>query len=248
MSEQMLKIEDIHATVAGREILKGINLDLKPGEIKAIMGPNGSGKSTLSHVIMGRRNYQVTSGKIYLGSEDITRMPTFERARRGIQLISQYPTEVPGVTIKDVIEEASLAMGRDESEEALTRRIESEADLLGFPRVLLDRWVNTDLSGGEKKRSETLQLGLLPTKVAVLDEIDSGLDIDALRAVARRIRDISLERGIAVLAITHYARLLKELQPSQIMVLAHGQIVAEGGMELAAELEASGYIGYGENP
>ena len=237
-----LRIEGLVARVGDREILHGIDLVVPAGEVHAVMGPNGSGKSTLSHVLAGRPGYTVTSGRVLLGDVDLLPLEPWQRAQAGLFLALQYPVEVPGVSLGDMLGAAFDAGGRDRSE--LASRIAGEAERIGLATALLDRPVNVDLSGGEKKRNETLQLGVLAPRFAVLDELDSGLDVDALRACARRVEAATTEDGLGVLAITHYRRLLTELKPDVVHVLARGRIVASGGPELADELEATGYASY----
>ena len=241
----VLEIRGLRAGVAGKEILKGIDLTVRSGEVHAIMGPNGSGKSTLSHVIMGRPGYEVLGGSVTLDGVDVLAMTAPERAQAGLYLAMQYPTEVPGVPVLDVLAAAFAASGRDPSEVAglITR----EAERIGFDDRFLLRAMNVDLSGGEKKRNETLQLGVLRPAIAILDELDSGLDVDALRACSRRIEEATNETGLGVLAITHYSRLLHELRPDHVHVLARGVIQRSGGPELAAELESTGYAAFGED-
>ena len=240
MSE--LVVAGLHAHVDGKEILRGVGLTVRSGEVHAVMGPNGSGKSTLSHVLMGKPGYTVTSGTVTLDGVDLLALPTWQRAQAGLFLAMQYPIEVPGVHLREVLEEAFVAAGR--STDDLEASVQREAVRIGFDARFLDRPMNVDLSGGEKKRNETLQLGVLGPKIAVLDEIDSGLDVDALRAVSRRIEAATNESGLGVLAITHYSRLLHELRPDQVHVLSRGRIAATGGPELAVELEGTGYAGY----
>jgi Fe-S cluster assembly ATP-binding protein len=242
MSE--LRIEGLRVRVAGREILQGIDLVVRSGEVHAVMGPNGSGKSTLSHVLMGKPGYEVVAGSVSLDGTDLLALPAWRRAQAGLFLAQQYPTEVPGVGLVDLLEEAFRARGRDPSE--VPALVRAEAARIGFGEQLLERAVNVDLSGGEKKRNETLQLGVLRPRFAILDELDSGLDVDALRACARRIEAATTEFDLGVLAITHYSRLLNELRPDVVHVLARGRIQATGGPELAAELERTGYAAYGE--
>ena len=231
-----LEIRDLRANVGDREILRGIDLTVPGGEVHVVMGPNGSGKSTLSHVLMGKHGYTVTGGTVTLDGEDLLAMPTWQRAKAGLFLAMQYPTEVPGVAVEDMLTAALGSASRE--------RMCEEAEKIGFDERFLSRPLNVDLSGGEKKRNETMQLGVLAPKIAVLDEIDSGLDIDALRAVSRRVEALTTEIGLGVLAITHYRRLLTELSPDRIHVLVKGQIVDSGGPELADELERSGYAEY----
>ncbi|MGZ4675677.1 MAG: Fe-S cluster assembly ATPase SufC [Acidimicrobiia bacterium] len=237
----ILKITDLHASVAGVEILKGVDLEVRSGEVHALMGPNGSGKSTLSHVLMGREDYTVTSGSVTIDDEELLGLPTWERSRRGLFLTHQYPVEVAGVRVVDLVGAAT-----DGDTDAVDR-VESEAARLDVRDEFLTRGVNVEFSGGEQKRTETLQLAVLQPKFAVLDEIDSGLDVDALRAVARRIEAMTEEQSLGVLAITHYARLLTELRPDRVHVFLGGRVVTSGGPELADALEETGYDGLAAN-
>jgi Fe-S cluster assembly ATP-binding protein len=239
-----LVIAGLHAEVAGRPILRGVDLSIRSGEVHAVMGPNGSGKSTLSHVLLGRPGYRVTAGRVTLDGVDLLELPTWRRAQAGLFLGLQYPIEVPGVSLVDVLGESFRAGGRDPA--VVPARLAEEAARVGFEERFLSRSLNVDLSGGERKRNETVQLGVLRPRFAVLDEIDSGLDVDALRAVARRVEAATSETGLGVLAITHYTRLLTELRPDVTHVLSHGRIVANGGPELADELERTGYAGWAE--
>jgi len=243
MSE--LIIEGLRAGVSGRDILNGVDLVVRSGEVHAVMGPNGSGKSTLSHVLMGKPGYEVHAGTVTLDGIDLLSLATWERAQAGLFLAMQYPIEVPGVSLSSALGEALVAAGRPATE--VRTALEREAKRIGFDERFLDRPLNVDLSGGEKKRNETLQLGVLGPKIAILDEIDSGLDVDALRAVSRRIEEETNEQGLGVLAITHYSRLLHELRPDRIHVLVKGRIQASGGPELAAELERSGYAAFADD-
>ncbi|HLT17030.1 MAG TPA: Fe-S cluster assembly ATPase SufC [Acidimicrobiales bacterium] len=238
----VLEIRGLRAGVDGKEILQGIDLTIRSGEVHAVMGPNGSGKSTLSHVIMGRPGYEVLGGSVTLDGRDVLAMAPYERAQAGLFLAMQYPTEVPGVSLLDALSAAYEAADRDVA--LVPDRIREEAARIGFDERFLSRPLNVDLSGGEKKRNETLQLGVLQPAIAILDELDSGLDIDALRACARRIEAATNETGLGVLAITHYTRLLHELKPDHVHVLARGVIQRSGGPELADELEAKGYADY----
>jgi Fe-S cluster assembly ATP-binding protein len=224
--------------------LNGIDLEVESGKVHAVMGPNGSGKSTLSHVLMGGPEYTVLGGSVTIDGVELLGQPTWKRAEAGLFLAMQYPTEVPGVSLVDALEEAFAAGGRDRSE--VRELVLAEAGRIGFDERFLSRPLNVDLSGGEKKRNETLQLSVLQRKFAILDEIDSGLDVDALRAVARRIEAATTESDLGVLAITHYKRLLDELKPDVVHVLSKGRIVATGGPELAEQLERTGYAEYGE--
>lgn len=240
-----LKIEGLRASVAGNEILKGLDLTVASGEVHAVMGPNGAGKSTLSAVVMGKPGYEVLDGSVTLDVDgetlDVLSMPTWQRAAAGLHLVMQYPTEVPGVQLDAVLTEAFLS--RERSTDGLDELMKAEAARINFDERFLDRSLNVDLSGGEKKRNETLQLAALAPKIAILDELDSGLDIDALRDCARRVEDMSNDESspLGVLAITHYSRLLDELKPDFVHILAGGRIVETGGAELAATLESDGY-------
>ena len=240
MSE--LVIEGLRAGVDGKPILDGIDLVVRSGEVHAVMGPNGSGKSTLSHVIMGRPGYEVTGGSITLDGVDVLALDTWERAQAGLFLALQYPTEVPGVSVEAMLQASFAAGGRDVL--TVPALIGAEAERIGFAERFLDRDLNVDLSGGEKKRNETLQLGVLGPKIAILDELDSGLDVDALRDCSRRVEQATKETGLGVLAITHYTRLLRELKVDQVHILVKGRIRATGGAELADELEVDGYAAY----
>jgi len=237
----VLRIADLHATVARHEILRGVDLVVRTGEVHALMGPNGSGKSTLAHALMGSSDYEVTRGSVSIDGEELLGIPTWRRAQLGLFLAMQYPVEVPGVPLEEVVGAALDARGAARSD--LHARVVAEARTLGVPDELLGRGVNTEFSGGEKKRAETVQLAVLEPKFAVLDEIDSGLDVDALRDVARRLYALARERQVGVLAITHYARLLTELRPDHVHVFLAGRIVKSGGPELADELERTGYEG-----
>ena len=235
-----LRIEGLTAEVAGRQILHGIDLVVRSGEVHAVMGPNGSGKSTLSHVLMGRPGYVVTGGSVTLDGVELLGLPTWQRAQAGLFLAMQYPVEVPGVRLDALLGEALVQQGRDPS--IVHAAVADEAERIGLATRLLERPVNVDLSGGEKKRNETLQLAVLRPRFAVLDELDSGLDVDALRDCARRVEAATDEFGLGVLAITHYTRLLDELRPDVVHILARGRIVHTAGPELAAELEETGYV------
>ncbi len=237
-----LVVEGLCANVDGKEILRGIDLKVRSGEVHAVMGPNGSGKSTLSHVLMGKPGYQVISGTVTLDGVDILGLATWERAKAGLFLAMQYPTEVPGVSLESMLHEALVAAGRASSD--VHGLMVAEAERIGFDERFLARSLNVDLSGGEKKRNETLQLGVLQPRFAILDEIDSGLDVDALADVSKRVEAETHEHGLGVLAITHYQRLLTELRPDVVHVLVKGRIVKTGGPELVHELERDGYATY----
>ena len=241
----MIKINNLQARVEDKEILKGINLEIKPGEIHAIMGPNGSGKSTLSSVIAGREDYEVTGGSIDFEGEDLMDLDPEERAHKGIFLSFQYPVEIPGVTvsnfIKTAINESRKGRGEEpmEAREMLAKMREKTA-LLEMDKSYLSRSLNEGFSGGEKKRNETFQMAMLEPKLAILDETDSGLDIDALRIVAGGVNKLRTADN-AVVVITHYQRLLDYIKPDFVHVLFNGRIVKSGGPELAHELEEKGY-------
>jgi Fe-S cluster assembly ATP-binding protein len=236
-----LEIRGLRAGVEGKEILHGIDLTVSSGEVHAVMGPNGAGKSTLSAVVMGRPGYEVLGGTVALDGVDVLALEPWERAAAGLYLAMQYPTEVPGVRLDAVLHEALAARGRADAGTELADLLVAEASRIGFDERFLERPLNVDLSGGEKKRNETLQLAVLQPKIAILDELDSGLDIDALRACTRRVEAMTHDSGLGVLAITHYSRLFKELLPDAVHVLAGGRIVASGGRELADVLELDGY-------
>lgn len=236
-----LRIDGLAASVAGTQILHGIDLTVSSGEVHAVMGPNGAGKSTLSAVVMGKPGYTVLGGSVTLDDIDLLALPAWQRAQAGLHLVSQYPSEVPGVQLDQVMAEALIARGR--STDGLDELLEAEAERIGFAPELLHRALNVDLSGGEKKRNETLQLAILEPRIAILDELDSGLDIDALRDCARRIEAMT-DEGLGALVITHYNRLLEELRPDVIHILVKGRIVASGGPELADLLERDGYAAF----
>jgi Fe-S cluster assembly ATP-binding protein len=241
----MLKVKNLHASINDKEILRGINLEIKAGEVHAIMGPNGSGKSTLSAVIAGKEEFDVTKGSIYLNNEDIEDLAPEERAHKGIFLSFQYPVEIPGVTvtnfIKTAINETRKAKGlEDLPAKDMLKLIREKADLLEIDRKFLSRSLNEGFSGGEKKRNEIFQMAMLEPKLAILDETDSGLDIDALKVVANGVNKLK-SKDNAVLVITHYQRLLDYIVPDFVHVLHDGKIVKSGGKELALELEAKGY-------
>ena len=238
----VLEIKGLRAAVGSKEILRGIDLRIASGEVHAVMGPNGAGKSTLSQVIMGKPGYEVLEGTVTLDGLDLLALAPWERAQAGLFLAMQYPTEVAGVGLVDLLTEAARSAGRDPS--LVAAAVQEEAARIGLDVKLLERSLNVDLSGGEKKRNETLQLAVLRPRFAILDEIDSGLDIDALRAVSKRVEAATEEFGLGVLAITHYHRLLDELKPDMVHILANGTIVAQGGPELAQQVELDGYAAF----
>ena len=238
----VLEIRDLGVSVAGNQILNGLSLTIRSGEVHAVMGPNGAGKSTLSAAIMGRPGYKVTGGSVTLDGADVLKMATWKRAIAGLHLVMQYPTEVPGVMLQEVLSEALAARGT--TKKSLDDLIEAEAERIHFDRQLVGRAVNVDFSGGEKKRNETLQMAVLQPKIAILDELDSGLDIDALRDCAKRVEDATKETNLGVLVITHYSRLFEELKPDFVHILAKGRIVKSGGPELADVLERDGYAAF----
>lgn len=243
----MLTIKNLHAEVDGVEILKGINLEIKAGEVHAIMGPNGSGKSTLSKVIAGHPAYEVTKGEIIFEGQDIVEMDPDERARLGVFLAFQYPVEIPGVSNSMFMRQAYNAIRREHGEEELDPLefddyIQTKIDLVEMDVKMMDRSVNDGFSGGEKKRNEILQMAVLNPKLALLDETDSGLDIDALRVVSNGINTIK-SADKAIMLVTHYQRILNYITPDFVHVLKDGRIVRSGGKELALQLEADGYDG-----
>ncbi len=241
----MLKINNLHARVEDKEILKGINLEVKPGEVHAIMGPNGSGKSTLASVIAGKENFEVTEGSVELEGEDLEDVAPEERAHKGVFLSFQYPVEIPGVSVtnfmKTAINESRKARGLEEMPaKEMLKLIREKSELLEIDRKFLSRSLNEGFSGGEKKRNEIFQMAMLEPKVAILDETDSGLDIDALRIVANGVNKLK-SKDNAVVVITHYQRLLDYIVPDYVHVLHNGKIIKSGTKELALELEEKGY-------
>ncbi|MDP2162107.1 MAG: Fe-S cluster assembly ATPase SufC [Flavobacterium sp.] len=241
----MLSIKNLHASIEDKEILKGINLEIKAGEVHAIMGPNGSGKSTLSAVIAGNETFEVTEGSVELLGEDLADLAPEERAHKGVFLSFQYPVEIPGVSVtnfmKTAINESRKANGKEEMPaNEMLKLIREKSELLEIDRKFLSRSLNEGFSGGEKKRNEIFQMAMLEPKLAILDETDSGLDIDALRIVANGVNKLKSNDN-AVLVITHYQRLLDYIIPDFVHVLMDGKIVKSGGKELALELEERGY-------
>ena len=239
-----LEIRGLKAKVEGKEILKGIDLTVPQGEVHAIMGPNGSGKSTLANVIMGRPGYQITAGEIRFKGEDITALKPDKRAQMGLFLAFQYPTEIAGVSVVNFLRSAYNAVkGETTSALAFHKRLKEKMALLGIEDSMVRRYVNQGFSGGEKKKNEVLQLAVLEPDLAILDETDSGLDIDSLKAVANGIESLT-GPNLGVLLITHYQRILNYITPDRIHVMMEGRIVLSGGPELAHELEAKGYEGF----
>ncbi|TDD99722.1 Fe-S cluster assembly ATPase SufC [Flavobacterium cellulosilyticum] len=241
----MLSIKNLHATIGDKEILKGINLEVKAGEIHAIMGPNGAGKSTLASIIAGNDTYEVTDGEIYLDNEDISELSPEERAHKGVFLSFQYPVEIPGVSVtnfmRTAINETRKANKLEEMPaNEMLKFIREKSELLEIDRKFLSRSLNEGFSGGEKKRNEIFQMAMLEPKLAILDETDSGLDIDALRIVANGVNKLKSNKN-AIVVITHYQRLLDYIVPDFVHVLYNGKIVKSGGKELAHELEEKGY-------
>jgi Fe-S cluster assembly ATP-binding protein len=241
----MLKINNLHAQVEDKEILRGINLEVKAGEVHAIMGPNGSGKSTLASVIAGKEEFEVTEGSVELEGENLDEVSPEERAHKGVFLSFQYPVEIPGVSvtnfIKTAINESRKARGlEDMPANQMLKLIREKSELLEIDRKFLSRSLNEGFSGGEKKRNEIFQMAMLEPKIAILDETDSGLDIDALRIVANGVNKLK-SKDNAVIVITHYQRLLDYIVPDFVHVLHNGKIVKSGGKELALELEEKGY-------
>jgi Fe-S cluster assembly ATP-binding protein len=241
----MLSIKNLHAKVEDKDILNGINLEVKAGEVHAIMGPNGSGKSTLASIIAGKEEYEITSGDIDLNGESIEELSAEERAHKGIFLSFQYPVEIPGVSvtnfIKTAINETRKAKGQDEMPaKEMLKLLKDKSNLLEIDRKFLSRSINDGFSGGEKKRNEIFQMAMLEPSVAILDETDSGLDIDALRIVANGVNKLKSSEN-AVILITHYQRLLDYIVPDYVHVLYNGKIVKSGTKDLALELEAKGY-------
>ena len=243
MAGSVLTIKDLHVEIEGKEILKGVNLEVKGGEIHAIMGPNGTGKSTLSSAIMGHPKYEVTSGSITLDGEDVLEMEVDERARAGLFLAMQYPSEITGVTNADFMRSAINSKREEGDEISLMKFIkdmDKKMELLEMDPDMAQRYLNEGFSGGEKKRNEILQLLMLQPAIAILDEIDSGLDIDALKIVSKGINQMRSE-DFGCLMITHYQRLLNYITPDYVHVMMQGKIVKSGGAELAQRLEAEGY-------
>ena len=244
MADYTLEIKDLHVSIEGNEILKGINLTINSGEFHAVMGPNGTGKSTLAAAVMGHPKFDVTQGSITLNGEDVLAMEVDERARAGLFLAMQYPSEVGGVTTSDFLR-SSINARREEGDEislmTFIKEMDGALEELEIDINMAQRYLNEGFSGGEKKRNEILQLMMLKPGIAILDEIDSGLDIDALRIVANAVNKVREETGLGTLIITHYQRLLNYIKPDFVHVIMGGRIVKSGGPELAERLEAEGY-------
>ena len=241
MSTPLFAIEDLHVSIDGKEILKGVNLTVNRGEVHALMGPNGSGKSTLANALMGHPRYQVTQGRVLLNGEDVLPLSADKRARRGMFLAFQYPLEIPGVKVRHFLRRAVKATKDQElSVTEFRKQLFDRMALLEMDRSFAERYLNEGFSGGEKKRNEILQMAMLEPAIAILDETDSGLDIDALRIVAGGINKLA-GPDRAMLLITHYQRILNYVEPHFVHVLFDGRVVRSGGKELAHELEAKGY-------
>jgi Fe-S cluster assembly ATP-binding protein len=239
--EHVFEVRGLHASAGGREVLHGIDLTVRSGEVHVIMGPNGSGKSTLAHALMGRPGTEVTAGSIRMDGRELTGRPAWERAQAGLFLALQHPVEVPGVGLNALL---GAAAGDRVGASDLEGRMAEEAKAVGLDARLLQRPLNVDLSGGEKKRTEMVQLGVLRPAVCVLDEIDSGLDVDALGEVSRRLQSATTEWGVGLLAITHFSRFLVQLEADLVHVMVGGRIVASGDAALALQLEQTGYAEY----
>jgi Fe-S cluster assembly ATP-binding protein len=236
-----LEVRGLRASIEGKEILQGIDLTVRQGETHAVMGPNGSGKSTLANVVMGRPGYVITDGTVLFNGEDVTRLLPDERAKRGLFLAMQYPVEVPGVSVVNFLRTAYKSVkGEDISALAFRRHMKGKMEAIGVEDAMVQRYVNQGFSGGEKKKVEVLQLAVLEPRIAILDETDSGLDIDSLKSVATGVSKL-IGPELGVLLITHYQRILEYVHPDFVHVMMAGRIVKEGGPELAKELERSGY-------
>lgn len=239
-----LEIRDLKVAVEGKDILRGVSLDINRGEVNAIMGPNGSGKSTLANALMGNPAYEITSGTIRLFGEDITAMLPHKRARLGLFLSFQYPQTIPGVSVSNFLRTAlSSVTGKDMPVPEFLKLIKEKMDLLKIDHSFASRYVNDGFSGGEKKRTEILQMAVLQPKIAILDETDSGTDVDALRIISNGIKSI-MTKDMGILLITHYNRILEHLKPDRLIIMVDGKIVDQGGKELADEIDKNGYSKY----
>ncbi len=240
-----LEVRDLEVSIEDDRIVKGVDLEVEPGEIHALMGPNGSGKSTLSHALMGNPNYDVNAGRIFIDGEEVTGEEADERAREGLFLAFQYPSEISGITVAEFLREAINARREDDEDPVPTSDfrdlLTEKLELLDMDTDFANRYLNAGFSGGEKKRMEILQMSVLEPKYAVLDEIDSGLDIDALKVVAEGINTLTEEQEIGLLMITHYRRILDYVEPDRVHVMVDGRIVESGGPEIAHRLEDEGY-------
>lgn len=255
-AEHVFEVRGLHASAGGKEVLHGIDLTVRSGEVHVIMGPNGSGKSTLAHALMGRPGTEVTAGSITMDGQELTGMPAWQRARAGLFLALQHPVEVPGVGLHSLLAAAAASEGAAAGAPAapgaqgaaptaaLQERMLEEAKAVGLDPRLLGRPLNVDLSGGERKRTEMVQLGVIRPAICILDEVDSGLDVDALGEVARRLQHDTTDWGVGLLAITHFNRFLVQLEADLVHVLVDGRIVATGDAALALQLEQTGYVGY----
>ncbi len=236
-----LEIRELWVTIEGKAVLRGVDLTVSPGEVVALMGPNGSGKSSLAYTMAGHPSYKVKKGEIRLDGDDLLELSVDERAKKGLFLAFQYPVGIPGVSVREMLLAVIRERGGKGRAIELKRRVEKEAALLSMNKELLNRGLNEGFSGGEKKKMEILQLGILKPKYAVLDETDSGLDIDALKIVAEGAREAVKRDKVGILVITHYQRMLKYLKPDKVVILREGKIQREGGEELVRELEEKGY-------
>src|SRR3990172_3880654 len=241
--EQTLTIKKLVVAIENKEILKGIDLKIVPGEVHAVMGPNGSGKSTLAYAVAGHPSYQVRRGTVQLGNKKISSLAPEKRAQAGIFLAFQHPVAVEGVSVFNFLKTAAVSLGMKIAPRDLLRQLEEAAAAVGLSKEFLKRDLNLGFSGGERKRFEVLQALVLKPKFAIFDEIDSGLDVDALRDIARQIKQLA-QKGAGVLIVTHYQRILKHLTPDRVHVMVSGKIAKSGGADLAAKLEEEGYRGY----
>lgn len=240
----MLKIQNLEIKIEDKEILKGVDLEVKDGEVVALMGPNGSGKSSLANALIGNPKYEVKSGEMIFDGVNITEMKPEERARLGVIMSFQYPVAIPGVTVREMLLASLRGRGLTVSALDIKNQVEKEGEKLHIDPVLLKRSINEGFSGGEKKKLEILQMRILKPKLLILDEVDSGLDIDALALIANNIKELVKETGMCVLVITHYQRLLKYLVPDRVVVLKKGEVVDRGGVEIVDKLEKEGYKSY----